>query len=227
MTTITKPRPTHITRPPQLRPIRLPDDLGPVADLVELCFDATLDADGRRFIRQMRQAASQKRAYPGTAGSFATAKGFVWVEKRQIVGNINLIPVTIQHRRAYLIANVSVHPDYRQQGISRALTEAALDKIRASRVSKAVLQVDVNNDTAQALYRSYNFVERARRTTWHSDGISTIKMPPSVTVRERRRADWPLQRQWLEYFYNRHVRWNLPLTTPFTCRASWAPWPGH
>jgi len=211
MTAITKPRPTTITQPPQLRPIRLPDDLRNVADLVELCFDATLDADGRRFIRQMRQATSQKRAFPGTVGSFSTAKGYVWTEGGKIVGNINIIPVTIQNRRGYLIANVAVHPDYRQQGISRAMTEAALTKIRSSRVRKAVLQVDINNLHAQALYRSYEFIERARRTTWHSDGISKIKMPPSVIVRERHRTDWVLQRKWLDYFYNRHVRWNLPI----------------
>ena len=128
MTAITKPHSTLTTPPPQLRPIRLPGDLPAVADLVEMCFEATLDADGRRFIRQMRQAASQKRNYPGRTGTLATVKGFVWVEKGEIVGNVNIIPVTIQRRRSYLIANVAVHPDYRRQGIARILTEAALAK---------------------------------------------------------------------------------------------------
>jgi ribosomal protein S18 acetylase RimI-like enzyme len=178
---------------------------------VELCFEASLDADGRRFIRQMRQAASQRRGYPGSSGMPSAVKGYVWVEKGEIVGNINLIPVTIQQRRAYLVANVAVHPDYRQQGIARALTEAGLARISSIRASTAVLQVDANNHIAHTLYRSYGFTETARRTTWHGDSNNKIKMPPSITVRERRRSDWPQQRKWLELLYNRHVRWNLPL----------------
>ena len=211
MTAITKPHLIHNSLPPQIRAIQLPGDLRAVADLVELCFEATLDTDGRRFIRQMRRAANRRRAYPGSSGMIARVRGYVWVEDGEIVGNISLIPVTVHHRRASLVANVAVHPDHRQRGIARALTEAALAKVINSGVRTAVLQVDLTNQHAQEMYLSYGFEEKATRTTWHGDGITDIKMPPSVRVRKRIRSDWPHQRRWLDQLYNREVRWNLPI----------------
>src|SRR3972149_2661349 len=106
----------------QLRPFDLRRDLLPVADLVELCFAESLDADGRLYIRQMRQAA----AGPGMAlGSATSMSGFVWVEEGSLVGNLSLIPHHYGRRRLYLIANVAVHPDHRRHGIARTLTQAA------------------------------------------------------------------------------------------------------
>ena len=204
LTTITK-------RHPQMRPIRLPGDLHDIANLVELCFEATLDADGRRFIRQMRRAASTGRPYPGTGGLLPTVKGYVWEEAGRVVGNINLIPVRMHRRRAYLIANVAVHPDFRRRGIAKSLTEAALAYAETRGMRQLALQVDMNNQTAQSLYRAYGFKEKARRTLWHLGGSQSIKLPPSVTVGPRRQKDWSEQRDWLGRHYDRHVSWNLPI----------------
>lgn len=202
---------TLAERHPQMRPIRLPGDLHDIANLVELCFEDTLDADGRRFIRQMRRAASMGRPYPGFGGPLQTVKGYVWEEAGRIVGNINLIPVRMHHRRAYLVANVAVHPDFRRRGIAHRLTEAALAFAEMRGVPQAALQVDIGNQVAQSLYQSYGFEEKARRTVWHLDGSVEIKLPPSVSVGPRQREDWPKQRDWLDALYDRHVRWNLPL----------------
>ncbi len=198
--------------PKQLRPIRLPQDLSEVADLVELCFAATLDSDGRRFIRQMRQAGSRRSKYIGFNNFPPTIRGFVWVENGRIIGNINLIPVLAESRKSYLIANVSVHPDYRHRGIAHTLTEASLDFSHQRRVRNLWLQVDENNEEAQHLYRDFGFVERARRTVWHSQpGLTKLDLPPSVKVRTRRRADWLKQKEWLNTLYGKQVVWNLPL----------------
>ncbi|MBN2045281.1 MAG: GNAT family N-acetyltransferase [Anaerolineales bacterium] len=211
MTAISKPHPIiQSALPPQIRPLKLPGDLRAVADLVELCFEASLDADGHRLIRQMRQAASRRGGYPGGSGMVLKVKGFVWVEDGKIVGNISIIPVVVRHRRASLIANVAVHPDHRQKGIARALTEVALARIKTSDGNSAVLQVDYHNHHAQQLYRSYGFIEKATRTTWHGDGSTQINLPPSVKVRKPIRADWPYQLKWLDQLYNQEVRWNLP-----------------
>jgi hypothetical protein len=44
-----------------LRPLNILRDLGAVADLVEICFSPTLDAEGRSFLEQMRQNARDSR----------------------------------------------------------------------------------------------------------------------------------------------------------------------
>lgn len=205
---------TLVERHPQMRAIRLPGDLHAIADLVELCFEATLDEDGRRFIRQMRRAASQRGPYPGMGGLLPPVKGYVWVEDGLIVGNINLIPMRIEGQRSYLIANVAVHPDHRRRGIASTLTEAALALAEARGIQRAALQVDAENLEAQSLYRAYGFVEKARRTVWHTNASVELKLPPSVKVRARQRTDWRQQRVWLGHFYDPHVRWNLPLDLP-------------
>lgn len=195
-----------------MRPIRLPDDLRAVADLVELCFAATLDDDGRRFIRQMRRAADSRRGLNAFGRLPASIKGFVWVEGREIVGNLNLIPVLVRGRRAYLIANVAVHPDYRRRGIARKLTEAGIDLAANNRVRNLWLQVDEHNYAAQHLYHSFDFVERARRTVWHNQSSAPeIKLPPSVKLRPVQRRDWQQQKEWLNILYDQNVRWNLPV----------------
>jgi len=202
------------TGSPNLRPVRLPQDLKAVADLVELCFAATLDADGRRFIRQMRQAGSSRSRYQRFSNFPPGIKGFVWVEDGQIVGNINLIPVLAQSRKAYLIANVSVHPDHRRQGIAHTLTQASLAFAEKRRVRHLWLQVDEGNQEAQHLYQDFGFVERARRTVWHSQpGLTMITVPPSVQVKSRRGVDWPKQKAWLDTLYDQEIRWNLALRT--------------
>jgi ribosomal protein S18 acetylase RimI-like enzyme len=202
---------TLAERHPQMRPIHFPGDLHEVANLVELCFEATLDADGKRFIRQMRRAASQGRTYPGTWGLLGTVKGYVWEEAGHIVGNINLIPVRMLQTRAYLIANVAVHPDFRRRGIANALTKAALAFAETRNIRQTALQVDIRNLAAQTLYLSYGFEEKARRTVWHQEGSVEIKLPSSVKVGPRRREDWLYQRDWLDRYYDQHVRWNLPI----------------
>jgi len=91
------------------------------------------------------------------------------------------------------------------------LTDAALALAATSGVKLTALQADINNLHAQALYRSYGFEETALRTVWHTDGAVELKLPPSVTVRPRRRADWVEQRKWFQVLYDRNVRWNLPI----------------
>ena len=41
---------------PQLRPLNILHDLPAVADLVEKCFADTMDAEGHRYIQEMRRA---------------------------------------------------------------------------------------------------------------------------------------------------------------------------
>jgi ribosomal protein S18 acetylase RimI-like enzyme len=198
--------------PANLRPFDIRRDLMAVADLVELCFAGSLDADGRLYIRQMRQSARNGYWQDAVIGADPPLGGMVWVEAGRIVGNLSLIPHPFEGRRIYLIANVAVHPEHRRRGIAHQLTQAALAEIEKRGSFETWLQVDENNVPALKLYSHMGFEEKMRRTSWRllpnrarAANINAIK------VRPRTAADWSLQKEWLAENYPRDLRWHLPL----------------
>lgn len=197
------------TLPANLRPFDIRRDLLAVADLVELCFAETLDADGRLYIRQMRAAARN----PLQVGVDLPLSGFVWQEDGSVVGNLSLIAHRQGDQRLYLIANVAVHPDQRRRGIARALTQAALDEIQRRGTRRTWLQADEDNQAAVTLYRNMGFVERMRRTSWRAFPQPEIASHslPGTNVRKRTSSDWAAQEKWLDQTYPPDVRWHLPL----------------
>ena len=197
-------------------PIRLLDihrDLIPVADLIELCFSTTLDADGHEYLHQIRRAAVDQaylRWVPGASERVSMPLfGYVWVEDKRIVGNLSLIPIHKNGTWLYLIANVAVHPEFRRHGIARELTLKALDHVKKHQVSSAWLQVRADNQPAIDLYRSTGFVERSRRTTWINPNSPAPLALNEVTVSARNAGDWERQRAWLNQTYPPQVTWNL------------------
>ncbi len=198
--------------PSNLRPFDVRRDLLPVADLVELCFAESLDADGRLYIRQMRQAA-QSGPWLELSGRDFPLGGFVWQEDGLIVGNLSLIPHFHNGQRRNLIANVAVHPDYRRRGIARALTQAALDDLEPRGQRETWLQADENNSAAINLYRSMGFREKVRRTSWRTrpQRSLSVSRKTGLTLRHRFPSDWPAQKSWLLKNYPVEVRWQLPL----------------
>ncbi len=221
-----------------LRPFDVRRDLNRVADLVELCFADTLDREGMRYIRQMRDLAQgtahSPRAAQESQWTFSSGfvhwassiveptslpfSGYVWEEQGKLVGNLSLIPFYLHGRKCYLIANVAVHPDYRRRGIARALTARALEHARARRASAAWLHVREENEPALRLYLSLGFQERARRATWHSlapgaEAFPTPYLPPlsPVTVRPAEPRHWPREWAWLRKIYPPEITWHLPL----------------
>jgi hypothetical protein len=73
--------------------------------------------------------------------------------------------------------------------------------------------VDEKNQNARELYRSFDFVERARYTTWMIKRPTEVRagLNSNVLIRSGRARDWPFQRQWLEANFPSHLRWNLAL----------------
>ncbi len=203
--------------PPQLRPFDVGRDLNAVADLIEQCFANTLDADGQRYLRQMRAAAKSPgllRLADSFSGVFTLPlSGYVWEEEGRLVGNLSLIPFYHRGRRIFLIANVAVHPDYRRRGIARTLTRTALSYVeRQRRVSAVWLQVRDDNQPALHLYHSLGFLERARRTTWQlGPDRQPVHPIQEVAVHPRRPGQWTAQRAWLERLYPGELAWNLSL----------------
>ncbi len=209
----------------QLRPLDVRKDLKHVADLVEQCFADTLDVDGQRYIQQMRSLARSPATlnWIGISDRFNfPLSGYVWEEDGRLVGNLTLIPYQIHGEQCLLIANVAVHPDYRRRGIAYRLTARALEHARQRGVQAVWLHVREENEAALQLYRALGFVERARRTTWLSNGrpsrteklteLETAEVEKlQVHIKPRRNQDWPAQQKWLRRTYPLEVTWHLSL----------------
>lgn len=199
-----------------LRKLDVRRDLEAVANLVEVCFADTLDADGRRYLRQMRDTAqrSQLLRWTNALNEYSPhpMTGYVWEEDGQIIGNLSLIPFRSKGERCYLIANVAVDPLQRDRGIARALTVAALEHSRNHRVDATWLQVRHDNPVAIHIYKSLGFRERTRRSTWRSVGdINDLEVPSGYVLRKRSASHWRLQRQWLDEIYPVEYSWHLSL----------------
>jgi ribosomal protein S18 acetylase RimI-like enzyme len=199
-----------------LRPFDVRRDLGPVADLVERCFADTLDAEGERYLQQMRSAANNPTfmRWAAAAAEWASIplSGYVWEEAGKLVGNISLIPFNVLGQRFYLIANVAVHPNYRRQGIARSLTIQSIKHSRQRGAPATWLHVREGNVAAIDLYRSLGFVERARRTTWHSQpGAPPAVLAPQINIVSRSSQHWKNQQVWLRAAYPPEVTWHLQI----------------
>ena len=207
---------TSPTLPHHLRPFDPRRDLNAVADLIEACFNTTLDPDGRRYLRSMRAAARKKGLNRWTAMASGNVSlplaGFVWDEDGRVVGNLSLIPFFSQGRQIYLIANVAVYAEYRRRGIARTLTEAALEKSRQRRVNDLWLHVRDDNDAALGLYTSMGFESQVQRTTWNiNPGLLMDGATPGVRVTPRTSRHWKHQQLWLNQNYPLNLRWHFPL----------------
>lgn len=202
-----------------IRRLDLSRDLDQVADLIEICFPIHKDQDGQTYVKEMRKAARDMRMM-GWLTNLAEmgsqrASGFVWEQDGNIIGNLSLVPFQKDGRRIHLIANVAVHPDYRRQGIGRALTVHAISFLQRRGDKQTWLQVRDDNPGAIDLYRSVGFVDRFARTTWRIRPFEFKALPtqrfPELSIRRRRFADWKDQQQWLDFTYPHEIRWNLPV----------------
>ncbi len=200
-------------RIPQLRPLNIVRDLPAVADLVEKCFADTMDADGRNYIQQMRRAGQDNVFLRWASSAVETASmplsGYIWEENGEIIGNVSLIPHRHARKKTYLIANVAVRPEYRNRGIGRALTVAAMQHARQRRADETWLHVRADNPEAIELYRSLGFAELARRTTWQAQpGRNSVSL--GIVITKRAARDWPAQETWLRRLYPDLLAWYQP-----------------
>ena len=207
----------------QLRPYKFRKDLKAISDLIELCFADTLDQDGKRYLRHMRRISQQKgtRFYSKLllSNTSVPTSGFVWEAGGKVVGNLSLIPFYQSGKRIYMIANVAVHPHYRRQGIARALTKAAIQKVQQQGGEGVWLQVREDNQSAIHLYDSLDFQTVTKRTTWKLDphdlstGIQQTSSSDQSSLRivPHRSKYWKQQRLWLDAMYPQEIRWHIPL----------------
>ncbi len=192
-----------------LRPLNIFRDLPQVADLIELCFSATMDEDGQSYLQQMRRAGRDTSFLQwANSASSVPLSGIVWEENGKIVGNVSLVVHNYKGRKITLIANVATHPDYRRRGIGRALTERAMLQAWQKGAKELWLQVRDDNLTAIKIYKDLGFVERARRTTYQTYPNSFRSVTTNdVTVTKMKAYFWPLQRDWLYRAHPDELSW--------------------
>lgn len=200
-----------------LRPVDIRKDLDKIADLIEICFSQTMDEDGKAYLRQLRRSADDARRL-GWAASLVEENhipisGYVWEENDQIIGNLTLIPLQRYGEKIHLVANVAVLPQYRRKGIGEKLTKAAISYVQKHNNNSIWLQVRDDNYPAEILYRNLGFIERARRTTWHSySGDPVPPVTPGYEITGLSMADWNKQERMLGVIYPSSVIWNLPVS---------------
>lgn len=214
--------PAGVVQAGALRPLNILHDLPQVADLIELCFESSLDDEGQSYLQQMRRA-SADRDFLGWAGRVMDStsmplSGYVWEEGGKIIGNVSVVFQPHRGRKIAMIANVATHPDHRRHGIGRALTERAMAGGRQRGAQEFWLHVRHDNPTAIKIYEDLGFVEQARRTTYHfrsgvplaaPDDLEAPAMESSdgISIARPNPGQWPIQHQWLERAHPAELSW--------------------
>lgn len=216
--------PLHSESHVPLRPLNILHDLPQVADLIELCFESTMDDDGQSYVQQMRKA-SKDQDFLRWAGRLMESTtmplaGYVWEEDGKIIGNVSLVFQVHEGRKLALIANVATHPNYRRHGIGRTLTERAMLGARQKGAREIWLQVRDDNPTAIRIYADLGFVQRAHRTTYHSRSAFTSAAPtdgespanpradtPQISIARPAARHWQNQLAWLRRAHPDEISW--------------------
>ena len=87
-------------------------------------------------------------------------KLFVARDGRQVVAMASLLYTvsTAEGGKAALFEDLVVRPDYRKQGIGARLLEYVITQARAEGLLRLTLLTDMQNESAQVLYRKLGFV---------------------------------------------------------------------
>lgn len=156
-----------------IRPINVSHDIPQIVGLLRMVFGESLDGEERQVFGEANARADFMLRFDPAAARLAN--GFVWEADGRIVGNVTLLTTKIYGR--YLIANVAVHPSYRQRGIARALMNTATNAVRARNGHAILLQVVKDNAPAINLYRSLGYATVGNVSTWVS-GASRLRQLP-------------------------------------------------
>jgi ribosomal protein S18 acetylase RimI-like enzyme len=205
-------------------------DLGALADLIETSFAEQLDQAGRQMVAGMRLFSRlgwlgwllSRWLLPPAANPI----GFVWEQDGQVVGNASLMPVRNYSRR-WVMANVAVQPRYRRHGIGRRLVGAAIEAARERGARQVILQVDQENQAAQALYNQFGFKLLADRSTWFRPrGLAPTHTIEGSQVRSREDDEWRDQFELASRLHPEGLIWPFPTVTSIFRPRGLAGWTG-
>ena len=214
---------------PHIRPINVRKDLRFIADLIEQSFFEQMDAEGRDYLRHIRQIAAGFSPFMVDGGTPETSpfpfQGYLWEEEGKIIGNITLILIKRKSVTTYFIANVAVEPSQRGKGIARKLTARAIAHVQEHGGKQICLQVRSDNPTAIRIYQETGFEETSRRTSWgFSKQVPPVeKSAARYEISRRKKEDWGEQQLLLQRVYPPDVAWNLPIN-PNRLRPGFTTW---
>lgn len=185
-----------------MRPLKLPSDLIPAADVLARTFQYPdhpewgVQSDEQEQIvdsvRRIRRAWPVIRALSLLSpGMRDLIRGFAWEEDGRLCG------LTIAQREGttsmWYIGTVGVLPEYRGRGVARQLVGATLDMARARGGARIRLGVIDGNTPAQSLYRSLGFVEYGGSTRYALTPAGAVDVPPlpaGYEVLSLKEFDW-------------------------------------
>jgi len=167
-----------------MRPIRLPQDLKPLTDMLVRTFqypehpEWSIKPDEQedivQTIRSLRRLWPLLRVFQVFSPSLRDIfRGFVWEEGGDLVG------VVLTQRRGstavWHVGVVGVLPEHRGKGIARQLLTRSLEQLRGRGAEKVILGVIDRNVPAYGLYRSLGFE--------HYSGVVELNLTPTSTPR--------------------------------------------
>jgi ribosomal protein S18 acetylase RimI-like enzyme len=179
-----------------IRPLRLPGDLPPLADMLAETFqypenpEWSVQADEQEDIaRELRGVRRMwpvirmaQRVSPPLRDLF---RGFVWEEE----GRIGAV-VIAQRRGAtsmWTIGAVGVLPEFRRRGLARKLLTRTLEDIHERGATHVVLAVIDKNVPAYSLYRSLGFEHYSSQIEYNIAPEDVCSTAPSIPDRYAQR----------------------------------------
>lgn len=177
------------------RPINLRQDIPQILRLLELVFGKSLGAEGRRMLSSNLALSSKPAPLWRLSPDIGKLSlGYVWEEDGAVIANATVLNTKMAGR--YLVVNVAVHPEFRQQGIARGLMEAIISSLRGQGGREIMLQVEAENVPAINLYDSLGFDGLGTMNSWRTT-VSRLRAVPEPyfgqekpRLRRLHRSEW-------------------------------------
>jgi ribosomal protein S18 acetylase RimI-like enzyme len=109
-----------------------------------------------RSVTELLKEALSEECCEETMGAFA--RQLSWDSDLILVASVDdtvagLLIGTIDHSKGY-VYRIAIHPDYRRQGLGRALVASMNNRFRQRNVMKVLIAKDKHNETLQPFYES-------------------------------------------------------------------------
>jgi GNAT superfamily N-acetyltransferase len=141
-------------------------------------------------------------------------RGFIFEEDDKSVGLINYMSPP-NRPNEWMIANVTVLPEYRRRGIARKLVDAVMNTLRERKSKLALLEVIEDNLPAFNLYKELGFEPYVSETQYDcmpEVSVPTPVLPEGWSVSPLSDSDWRIRYELALRVIPEHVKQYEPVT---------------